>query len=106
MASFLPHQSFRQLAIIALPGKTLADLPLDDSELMCFIHANMAKEACNCGLLSELHEAAVQRLTLCTPYAVQRLTRMDAPSTLKSRQVTDLCRAKPRLPRKQRCEPW
>ena len=103
MASFLPHQSFRQLAFIALPGKTLADLPLDDGELMCFTHANMAKEACNCGLLSELHEAAVQRLR-CGPMMKPTAARIDASSTLMSRQVTNLCRAKPRLPRKQRCE--
>ena len=62
MQHFAPHQCLRQLALIELPDKRYQDLPLDHEALLGLIREARASEVSHCEVLSEVKEAAVQRL--------------------------------------------
>lgn len=59
---FKPFDCLRQLALIECVGQDFDDLPPEDEELLSAIHSRRANESSTCRVLSELHEAAIQRL--------------------------------------------
>ncbi len=61
-ATFVPHQCLRQLALIELVDMSYTDLPLDHGSLLDEVRRVRAAEVSTCEVLSEVHEAAVQRL--------------------------------------------
>ena len=65
-----PTMSFRSFraspvsapALIEMPNADYIDFPLDHAVLLCAIQDTRANEEHHCQVLSEMHEAAVQRL--------------------------------------------
>ncbi len=60
--NFKPHQCLRQLALIELKGTDYMNLPLRYDALLTLIENRRENEEHQCQVLSEMHEAAVQRL--------------------------------------------
>ena len=61
-ANFVPHQCLRQLALIELVDMSYTGLPLDHASLLAEVRRVRGGEVSTCQVLSEVHEAAVQRL--------------------------------------------
>ena len=61
LQSFVPHQVVRQLALIELQNAEYCQLPLDHAALLDEVRQRRLREE-QCEVLSEVHEAAVQRL--------------------------------------------
>ena len=60
--SFVPHQCLRQLALIELTESSYTDLPHDHGSLLGEVRRVRASEVSRCQVLSEVLEAAVERL--------------------------------------------
>ena len=61
-ATFKPFQCLRYLALIEMTDKTFTSLPLDQDTLLQELATYRANEECQCLLVSEMQEAAVDRL--------------------------------------------
>jgi len=59
---FVPGQCLRQLALLELTDRRYEALPIDDDLLVTEVKIHRARETHQCEVLSELIEAAVQRL--------------------------------------------
>ena len=60
--NFVPHQCLRHLAMIESVNKSYTDFPLLHDALLREVSRCRASEESQCQVLSEMHEAAVQRL--------------------------------------------
>ena len=74
--NFAPYQCLRQLALIELVDQTLTDLPFAHDALLTEIRRCRAMEQSPYQVLSEVHEAAVQRLLQYSRDSARRYANM------------------------------
>ena len=61
-ASAKPFQCLRYLALIEMTDKTFTGLPLDQETLLKELETYRANETCQCHMVEDMQEAAVERL--------------------------------------------
>ena len=92
---FRPFQCLRLLTLIELVDKPFWELPHDDDRLVSMVLAQREQERSDCDVLSEMLEAAVQRLiaysadpTWC--YAQARFLKLKGTTIGRERQCRDM----------------
>ena len=91
--NFAPFQCLRQLALIELVDKTLMDLPSTHVGLLIEVRRCRVSGDCQYQVLSEVHEAAVQRLIQYSRDSARNYANMRVPGSraTKQRRQSEKC---------------